>query len=64
MNTTGTPIYYAMWDDFNIVVAPTPNAAAAAIRYRLIILFILHILLLLIILIYQNINNHYCYMVF
>ena len=27
---TGTPIYYAMWDDFNIVVAPTPNAAAAA----------------------------------
>jgi hypothetical protein len=29
-NTTGTPIYYAMWDDFNIVVAPTPNAAAAA----------------------------------
>jgi hypothetical protein len=29
-NTTGTPIYYAMWDDFNIVVAPVPNAAAAA----------------------------------
>jgi hypothetical protein len=28
-NTTGTPIYYAMWDDFNIVVAPVPNAAAA-----------------------------------
>ena len=28
--TTGTPIYYAMWDDFNVVVAPTPNAAAAA----------------------------------
>lgn len=28
--TTGTPIYYAMWDDFNIIVAPTPNAAAAA----------------------------------
>jgi hypothetical protein len=29
-NTTGTPIYYAMWDDFVIVVAPVPNAAAAA----------------------------------
>jgi len=29
-NTTGTPIYYANWDDYNIVVAPTPNAAAAA----------------------------------
>jgi hypothetical protein len=28
--TTGTPIYYAMWDEFNVVVAPTPNAAAAA----------------------------------
>ena len=28
--TTGTPIYYAMWDDFNIIVAPNPNAAAAA----------------------------------
>jgi hypothetical protein len=27
---TGTPIYYAMWDEFNVVVAPTPNAAAAA----------------------------------
>jgi len=29
-NTTGTPIYYANWDDYTIVVAPTPNAAAAA----------------------------------
>jgi len=28
--TTGTPLYYASWDDYNIVVAPTPNAAAAA----------------------------------
>lgn len=28
--TTGTPLYYAMWDDYNIIVAPTPNAAAAA----------------------------------
>ena len=28
--TTGTPIYYAMWDDFNIIVAPNPNTAAAA----------------------------------
>ena len=23
---TGLPEYYAMWDDFNIVVAPTPNS--------------------------------------
>ena len=23
--STGLPQYYAMWDDFNIVVAPTPN---------------------------------------
>jgi hypothetical protein len=28
--TTGTPKYYANWDDFTILVAPTPNAAAAA----------------------------------
>ena len=27
---TGAPLYYAMWDDYNIVVAPTPNATAAA----------------------------------
>lgn len=28
--TQGTPKYYANWDDFTIVLAPTPNAAAAA----------------------------------
>ena len=27
---TGTPLYYANWDENNIVVAPTPNAATAA----------------------------------
>lgn len=28
--TQGTPKYYANWDDYTIVLAPTPNAAAAA----------------------------------
>ena len=28
--TTGLPLYYANWDENNFVVAPTPNAAAAA----------------------------------
>ena len=27
---TGVPLYYANWDENNIVVAPTPNAATAA----------------------------------
>jgi len=26
-NTTGAPIYWAAWDEFNVIVAPTPAAA-------------------------------------
>ena len=28
-STTGTPKYFANWDDFNIIIAPTPGSAIA-----------------------------------
>jgi hypothetical protein len=63
-NTTGTPIYYAMWDEFNVVVAPTPNAAAAAGQVQINYIIDPPHFTSTTILTYQNINNHYCCMVF
>jgi hypothetical protein len=54
-----------MWDDFNIVVAPTPNAAAAAGQVQInYIIDPPHFTSTNTTYISDTINNHYSYMVF